>query len=198
MPHPSDGRVIRGKRSREAIVGAMLDLIREGVARPSSMQIADRAGVTQRTLFNHFADVPTLMGEVVAAQVEFVRQNIPQTPDPSLPVEVRSLKFFEGLGDLLDAMAPVRIAAYSFPVQLPAMDTGVEMVRGLLREALAQTFAPELAGLASADFNEVLDELEVLADPVSWRLRRIYQKHPPRAAAKYAARSACKITKACS
>lgn len=82
MQQPSDGRAARGQRSREAIVSAMLSLIREGVVRPSTTQIADRAGVTQRTLFNHFADVPSLMGEVASAQVEFVSRNMPRPPIP--------------------------------------------------------------------------------------------------------------------
>ncbi|RIK08725.1 MAG: hypothetical protein DCC49_08565 [Acidobacteria bacterium] len=190
-----DGRVRRGERSREAIVGAMLDLIREGVTRPSSNQIADRAGVTQRTLFNHFADVPTLMGEVVAAQVEFVRRNLPEPPESSLPILARAEQFFGEIAGLLDAIAPVRIAAYSFPVRMDAVDAGVENVRSLLREAIAQTFAPELARLSHAEFGEVLDELEVLADPVSWRLRRVLQQHSSQAAAMHAAHSACKIAK---
>lgn len=179
-------------------MGAMLDLIREGVTRPSSTQIANRAGVTQRTLFNHFADVPTLMGEVVAAQVEFVRRNMPETPELSLRVDVRAQELFDGLADLLDAIAPVRIAAYAFPVRLPAMDSGIEEVRGLVRETLAQTFAPELTGLTRAELEEILDELEVLADPVSWRLRRVYQELSPRTAAIHAARSASKIVGAIS
>lgn len=196
MQQPSDGRVARGQRSREAIVSAMLSLIREGVVRPSTTQIADRAGVTQRTLFNHFADVPSLMGEVASAQVEFVSRNMPRPPDSSLSTEARALQLFEDLADLLDVIAPVRLASYSFPVPLPEIESGIEKVRGLLRSTLAQTFAPELAGLSDTDLSEVLDELEVLADPLSWRLRRLLQDHSSQTAAMHAARSVTKIMEA--
>src|SRR5690349_20360766 len=51
---PTDGRLLRSQRTKRAIVDALLDLIREGHMKPSSAEIADRAGVTQRTLFNQF------------------------------------------------------------------------------------------------------------------------------------------------
>lgn len=193
MQQASDGRVARGQRSREAIVAAMLSLIREGVVRPSTTQIANRAGVTQRTVFNHFADVPSLMEEAASAQVDFVTRNMPPLPDSSLPTDVRARQLFEDLAELLDAIAPVRIASYSFPVRLPEIESGIEKVRGLLRSTLAQTFAPELSGQSSAVFSEVLDELEVLADPLSWRLRRLLQGHSSQTAAMHAARSACML-----
>lgn len=79
---------------------------------------------------------------------------------------------------------------------LPEIESGIEKVRGLLRSTLAQTFAPELAGLSDTDLSEVLDELEVLADPLSWRLRRLLQDHSSQTAAMHAARSVTKIMEA--
>ena len=48
---PTDGRVQRSERSREAIIRAMLDLIGEGIASPTAQQVALRADVGVRTVF---------------------------------------------------------------------------------------------------------------------------------------------------
>ena len=46
-----DGRNQRSKRSRQAIVDALLVLIEEGTLVPTAQQISARAGVGIRTLF---------------------------------------------------------------------------------------------------------------------------------------------------
>ena len=61
---PTDGRVQRSERSREAIVQAMLDLIGEGIASPTAQQVALRADVGVRTVFRHFSDMDTLFSKM--------------------------------------------------------------------------------------------------------------------------------------
>lgn len=188
-PATTDGRQARGARSRASIVEAMLELIREGDQRPSTLQIAKRAGVTQRTLFNHFNDVPALMSEVAAAQVERVRSLLPPPPDVALPLEERAENFCRGLAALLEETAPVRSAANAFPARLEAVETGINEVRGLMRSATAETFAPELAQMTKVRRAAVLDQLEVLSDPAAWRVRRVFQGHSVAAASDQLARS---------
>src|SRR5215471_20167178 len=55
-----DGRVLRGERSREAIVVALFELIGEGVLQPTARQVADRAGVGIRSVFRHFSELESL------------------------------------------------------------------------------------------------------------------------------------------
>ena len=45
-----DGRVTRTLRSRLAICDACLDLVQEGVLQPGADQIAERAGVSRRSI----------------------------------------------------------------------------------------------------------------------------------------------------
>lgn len=61
---PIDGRRLRTEKSREAIITAVLDLMREGNLIPTAQTIADRAGVKIRTFFRHFADMETLFAAV--------------------------------------------------------------------------------------------------------------------------------------
>ena len=55
-----DGRVLRGERSRQQVLDAMLALVGEGNLQPTAQQVSDRAGVGRRTVFRHFADMETL------------------------------------------------------------------------------------------------------------------------------------------
>jgi TetR/AcrR family transcriptional regulator of autoinduction and epiphytic fitness len=59
-PATTDGRVLRGERNREAIVEALLELYQEGDPQPPARAIAERAGVSLRTVFQHFNDMDTL------------------------------------------------------------------------------------------------------------------------------------------
>jgi AcrR family transcriptional regulator len=60
----SDGRLRRTERSREAIVRALFDLVREGDLRPSAHRVAKRAGVGIRTVFRHFSEMDTLFAKM--------------------------------------------------------------------------------------------------------------------------------------
>ena len=56
----ADGRRQRSERSQVAIVEAALMLISEEKQVPTAQQIADRAGVSIRSFFRHFADMDAL------------------------------------------------------------------------------------------------------------------------------------------
>jgi AcrR family transcriptional regulator len=59
-PTRVDGRNARAERTRAAIVEAHLALIGEGDLRPTGERIAERAGVSLRTLWTNFKDMETL------------------------------------------------------------------------------------------------------------------------------------------
>jgi len=55
-----DGRALRSERSREAIVEAILELVKEGDRQPTAERVAERACVGIRTVFRHFSDMESL------------------------------------------------------------------------------------------------------------------------------------------
>src|SRR4029450_8701570 len=65
-----DGRLARGERARAAIVDALLVLIESGELRPSAARIAQRAGVSLRSVFQHFSDVESLFAAAASRQTE--------------------------------------------------------------------------------------------------------------------------------
>lgn len=59
-----DGRRRRAETNRTKIVQAMIDLVREGVGSPSADVVAERAGVSHRTVFRLFKDMDGLYREM--------------------------------------------------------------------------------------------------------------------------------------
>src|SRR6476620_8643719 len=83
-----DGRVTRGQRNREAIVDALLACYEAGDLRPSVDEVAARAGVSARSVHNHFDDVEALRAEVAQRQWERFASVV--TPiDTALPISER-------------------------------------------------------------------------------------------------------------
>ena len=56
----SDGRLRRSARTRNAIIEAYLDLLRENHQPPTAPEIAKRAGCSVRSVFVRFSDLLTL------------------------------------------------------------------------------------------------------------------------------------------
>lgn len=75
----ADGRVLRGKRNRAAIVDAIYELIREGKGQPTARQVAERAGVQPRTVFRHFEDMASLNAELSQRVGAEVRPRVLET-----------------------------------------------------------------------------------------------------------------------
>lgn len=169
----TDGRHARSERSRQAMVDALLDLLREGNLRPSSAQIAERAGVTQRTLFNQFGDMDSLVSAVAARQVQRVVGMLPEAGEGTL--EERVAAYCEGLARLLEETMHVRWAVVTNPSDQWTGAVAVRTAREFMRNHLASTFAADLESLNGATQSKVIDALELQTDPAAWRLRRVQQ-----------------------
>ena len=102
----SDGRTIVRLRHRRAILDAAVELIGQADdARFSADELADRAGVSRRTIFNHFAslddvllDVCSETLDVLAAQLRAQAGSAPISPPGSdsatpTPADDRSAMF---------------------------------------------------------------------------------------------------------
>src|SRR4051794_28210153 len=105
-----DGRTRRGERNREAIIDALIACYDDGTLRPSVQEVADRAGVSARSVHNHFADVEALRAEV--AQRQWRRcARFAVNLDRDLPVPERVEQLVELRAALFEEVTPVRRAA---------------------------------------------------------------------------------------
>lgn len=105
-----DGRTVRAERTRRALVDALLSLLDEGMLRPTAEQIAARAGVSERSLFQHFRDREQLFEAVARQQYERVLPTL-KPIDASLPVSERIDAFVDQRARLYELSKGVRRAA---------------------------------------------------------------------------------------
>ena len=163
----ADGRVVRGERNRQAIADALLAFYDEGEFRPSAAQIAQRAGISVRSVHNHFDDMESLRAEVAERQwarySKFVR-----LPPVEFPVIERLRLIIERRTALYEAITPVRRAALLMVHESPAVANGLDRLNRFLRRQIEKLFQPELAGRPV----EVLDAIDVCLSWDAWdRLR---------------------------
>jgi AcrR family transcriptional regulator len=155
----TDGRVTRGARNREAIVDALLACYEAGSLRPSVPDVAARAGVSVRSVHNHFADVEALRAEV--AQRQF--QRFASLIGPAATVE----EFVGQRAALWEALTPVRRAALLSIHDSPTIVRNLARADRLLRRHLEQTF-PALGG-------DALDAAELATSWDAWNRLRTAQ-----------------------
>ena len=154
-----DGRVERGNRSREAIIEALLGLYEDGNLRPSIPEVAARAGVSVRSVHNHFADVESLRNDAGQRQMQRLAH-----------LWMRETTTLEQLvlhrSELYEAITPVRRAAllqiHESPALVKLLANGDRMARQQLQELF-----PGVDG-------DTLTALELLTSWDSWnRLRTV-------------------------
>jgi TetR/AcrR family transcriptional regulator of autoinduction and epiphytic fitness len=105
-----DGRTVRAERTRRALVEALLALLNEGRPRPTAAEIAERAGVSERSVFQHFPDREALLEAVAREQYERVMPTI-RPVDASLSLAARIDEFVAQRATLYERAAGVRRAA---------------------------------------------------------------------------------------
>ena len=118
-----DGRRARRHRSRDLAVDALLDLLNEGVVRPTAQQVAERSGVSLRSIFRIFDDVESLNAAACARQVTRVRHLFVDVPADGT-LDTRIDQFVTINGRLYESIAPVRRAALRIaPESVAVQDT---------------------------------------------------------------------------
>lgn len=142
-PGRVDGRTARAERTRAAIVEAHLALITEGDLRPTGERIAERAGISLRTLWTNFKDMETLFeasGEQLLRQQDAAYQPI----SPALPLAKRVDAYCRQRAKLLQLIAPsARAAQMREPVSEQLHRNRLKhIVR--VRDEVEQLFAAEL------------------------------------------------------
>jgi TetR/AcrR family transcriptional regulator, regulator of autoinduction and epiphytic fitness len=162
----SDGRVRRGERNRDALVDALLGLLEDGLAKPTAREIAERAGVSLRTVFAHFDDVEGLYAAIAVRQRERLAPLFePLDPEGTDEDHVETL--VAQRVELFEQIAPVRRASLLLAADSPELTRRLAEVSRALREQLADCFEPELAA-AGRGRNDMLAALDVATSWETW------------------------------
>jgi AcrR family transcriptional regulator len=170
-----DGRRLRRERNRDAVVEALLELFQHGDLDPSANLIAERAGLSPRSLFRYFDDIDDLTRAAIQRQQRRV-----------WPLALTDVRLHAPLEDRVQAIAQARVRLYEAignvgevarlraPFQ-PIVDQELTRGRALLRRQLRELFTPELDALGTTHATAMLAALDVLCSYESYRLMRIDQ-----------------------
>ena len=164
----TDGRVARGQRVRESIVRAMLELFEEGNLRPTTAEIAARADVSQRALFNHFKDNDALIAAAFRFRADQEARNEPHSIPADRPLDERIAAYAHEQTATLEKLTPYRRAANAFEPFSREVAEGLRRARDRTRKQIEEVFAPELAALRGDQRREVLAMLVVACTWPSW------------------------------
>lgn len=153
-----DGRVRRGQRTKEAVVEAFLSLIEDGDPQPKARAIAARAGVSLRSVWQHFEDLETLYLAAGRREMEKVGPMM-AIVDPSLPTAERVATFVTRRVEALEAMAPVARAARLREPFSRQLQTNRDQLKKRYRDWIEETFAPELTDLSPERHLDVVEAI---------------------------------------
>ena len=169
---PTDGRRLRRDRNREAVVSALLELYRAGTIAPSTDEIAERAGISARSLFRYFDDGDDLVRTAIERQQEHLAPLFALDVDPSAPFADRVEAFVAARVRLVEAMGQVGRVARNLASKQPRIAGELGRIRAVLRGQVADLFAAELAACTRADAAATLGALDVLTSWESYHLLR--------------------------
>jgi AcrR family transcriptional regulator len=171
---PADRRLARSAATRTAVVDALLRLLEEGDLRPTAPRIAARAGVSLRSVFQHFADIEALFAAAADRQTERLRR-LGRRLDGDGPFESRLNAFVAQRQRLLETLAPVRRAALLMEPFSAAIRTRLARARALGRAELRRVFAPELAALSAGERAAAVEAMAALSSFSGWEALRVHQ-----------------------
>ena len=169
-----DGRNARAERSRTAVVDALLDLLGEGELKPPATRIAERAGVSLRSVFQHFSDIETLYGAAADRQIE----RLGPIARPLSPTGTRAERldaFVRARTRLLETIAPVRRGALLLEPFSTAVASRLARGRAVNRGEVEAVFAPELAARPASSRRELASALSAAASWSTWEHLRRHQ-----------------------
>ena len=166
-----DGRVARGQRTRRNVAEALTELLREGEPEPTARAVAQRAGVSLRLVFHHFSEMDDLYHYVAALQLRRQWSEMPRV-SPKLTLATRIERTVAHRAALYEEISPIRRALVRRMPSSKGVTATIAAADGLLLEHVKETFAPELAALATSSRLEVLEAMDVVSSWDAWeRLR---------------------------
>jgi AcrR family transcriptional regulator len=162
-----DGRNERSRRTREAVVDALLALHDEGDLTPTAQRVAAKAGVALRTVYGHFNDMETLYAE--AGERELRRlYAVAEIVPTDLPLPERIARFCTSRARVLEYLMPVMRATRLREPFSPQLLRNRHRYIASADAEVARVFAPELARLPEAEAASLLDALYLATGGPAW------------------------------
>ncbi|WP_392896801.1 TetR/AcrR family transcriptional regulator [Streptomyces sp. LN699] len=162
-----DGRAERGRQSRVKIADAVLALLDEGETHFAADRVAERAGVSRRLVFHHFADMAQLIETAIARRLEQLMEQIQPLPTQgSRSARVAALT--EQRARILEWITPAQLTTMRLERRSERIDEVTRQVLDLARERLATVFAEELGRAPAGRATDLLNGLDAVTTWGAW------------------------------
>ncbi|MCX5175237.1 TetR/AcrR family transcriptional regulator [Streptomyces virginiae] len=163
----TDGRAERGRQSRVKIAEAVLSLLDEGESAFPAERVAERAGVSRRLVFHHFADMSELVETAITRRLEQLIEQIRPLPTTG-PRTTRVAALTEQRARILEWITPAQLTLMRLATPGDRVTEVTREVLDLARARLAEVFAEELEHLPAARGSEVLHGLDAVTTWGAW------------------------------
>lgn len=177
-PPPRDGRAARAVRTRNAVADALLELIEEGQLRPTSKAIAERAAVSERTIFQHFEDLETLFSAASARVGDRVVRDLQYIPDDG-PFEGRLAAYLDELVVLHEEMSPLQRASTLHEPFSPVLGQALGWWHDLLRRGIERVFRCEIETWPEGERSDVVESVALTVEWSNWENMRTRSQFEP-------------------
>ena len=139
-----DGRRLRREQNREAVIDALVELFREGHFLASTAEIAERAGLSPRSLFRYFDDVDDLNRAAIERMQGNARPLLDLPVGPDAPTADKITAIVDGRLALFERIQPGARAARIMRVRHALIAEQLTQGRAHLRNQVRRLFAPEI------------------------------------------------------
>jgi AcrR family transcriptional regulator len=170
-----DGRTVRAERTRQALVEALLALLDEGQPKPTAAEIAARAGVSERSVFQHFPDREALLEAVAREQYTRVVPTLVPV-DSSLPLEERIDQFARQRARLYERIGGVRRAGLLIEHESSSVAGWLTSARQAKAAEAERVFRRELDALAPDEREPLRAALVMVCSWAAWESWRTHQR----------------------
>jgi AcrR family transcriptional regulator len=162
-----DGRRLRSERTKQSIMEAYIELLREKPEIPTAAQIAARAGISTRSIFERFVDLPGLsLATVDYAFAMGEAQAIVRNVDGDRTTRLRS--HVETRAHTCERWLPVWRVVVANQGKLDALRDRDRFIRQAIVKRMELMYQPELGMIAAEERRDLLIALESLIDFESW------------------------------
>jgi AcrR family transcriptional regulator len=158
----ADGRTARRDRNRDAVLDAVLDLFAEDALAPSAVQVAERSGVSLRSVYRYFDDTDELVRAAIERNLVRVRPLFVLDELGQGPLEDRVGRIVGSRLALYDRVGPLMRATLLHSADHQILAERLSTVRRLLRQQVEEMFDPELSACAAGPRREISAALDLL------------------------------------
>lgn len=157
-----DGRTARRDRNREAVLDAALELFGEGVLTPNATQVAERSGVSLRSVYRYYEDLEELLRASIERSAARNAELFALDRLGVGPLDERIERIVAQRRALYAAVGGMARAAVVRARTNELIRDQVDRQMARLRDQAAAMFAPELDAMAPAARRETADALAVV------------------------------------